>query len=43
MDYLIEFGQWLYSNEFSMVDTLDMIEWAVDILLDMHGDANTML
>ena len=34
-DYLIEFGQWLYCNEFPLQDAMDQIEWAIDILLNM--------
>ena len=34
-DYLLEFGQWLYCNEFPVQDSLEQIEWAIDILLNM--------
>ncbi|XP_064631435.1 cilia- and flagella-associated protein 46-like isoform X3 [Lineus longissimus] len=35
-DYLIEFGQWLYCNEFPLVEAMDQLEWAADILLNMQ-------
>ena len=35
-DYLLEFGQWLYHNEFPLQDSLEQFEWAVDILLNMR-------
>ncbi|CAH1785035.1 unnamed protein product [Owenia fusiformis] len=34
-DYLLEFGQWLYCNEFPLNDALDQLEWTIDILLNM--------
>lgn len=34
-DYLLEFGQWLYCNEFPLQEAVDMFEWAIDILLNM--------
>ena len=34
-DYLLEFAQWLYSNEFPLDDSLAQIDWAIDILLNM--------
>ena len=34
-DYLLEFGQWLYCNEFPLVNAINQVEWAVDILLNM--------
>ncbi|KAJ8317581.1 hypothetical protein KUTeg_005485 [Tegillarca granosa] len=38
VDYLIEFGQWLYCNEFPLQDAIDQIEWAVDIMLNMKTE-----
>ncbi|XP_071090002.1 cilia- and flagella-associated protein 46-like [Haliotis cracherodii] len=37
VDYLIEFGQWLYVNDFPLQDTIDQIEWAIDILLNIQA------
>lgn len=38
VEYLLEFGQWLYTNEFPLQDVLDQVEWAVDILLNMQDE-----
>ncbi|XP_060072788.1 cilia- and flagella-associated protein 46-like [Ylistrum balloti] len=38
VDLLLEFGQWLYYNEFPLQDAVDQIEWAVDIILNMRTD-----
>uniref|UniRef100_UPI00398F0566 cilia- and flagella-associated protein 46 n=1 Tax=Pristiophorus japonicus TaxID=55135 RepID=UPI00398F0566 len=35
IDQLIEFGEWLYCNGFSVTDALCQLDWAVDILLSM--------
>ncbi|MBN3304410.1 CFA46 protein, partial [Amia calva] len=35
VDCLLEFGQWLYCNQFPITDALHQIEWAIDILLHM--------
>lgn len=35
VEYLLEFGQWLYSNQFPTVDAQDQVEWAIDILLSI--------
>ncbi|CAL1538602.1 unnamed protein product [Lymnaea stagnalis] len=35
VEYLLEFGQWLYSNQFPTADAQDQVEWAVDILLSI--------
>ncbi|XP_041116568.1 cilia- and flagella-associated protein 46 [Polyodon spathula] len=35
VDYLLEFGEWLYKNQFPITDSLYQIEWAIDILLHM--------
>lgn len=40
MDYLLEFGQWLYSNEFPLQDAIDQLEWAVDIMLNMKTETD---
>ncbi|CAC5380788.1 Cilia- and flagella-associated protein 46 [Mytilus coruscus] len=40
VDLLIEFGQWLYSNEFPLQDAIDQIEWAVDIILNMKTETD---
>lgn len=37
---MIEFGQWLYSNEFPLQDAIDQIEWAVDIILNMKTETD---
>ena len=42
MEYLLEFGQWLYANEFPLQDVLDQVEWAVDILLNMQDEESTL-
>ncbi|KAK7109057.1 hypothetical protein V1264_013170 [Littorina saxatilis] len=43
VEYLLEFGQWLYANEFPLQDVLDQVEWAVDILLNMHDEVEATL
>ncbi|XP_063723597.1 cilia- and flagella-associated protein 46-like isoform X4 [Symsagittifera roscoffensis] len=35
VDYLLEFGEWLYVNEYPLQDSVDVIDWAVNILLNM--------
>ncbi|XP_077992013.1 cilia- and flagella-associated protein 46-like isoform X2 [Glandiceps talaboti] len=35
VDYLLEFSEWLFVNEFPLQDCLDQVEWAMDILLNM--------
>ncbi|XP_070541399.1 cilia- and flagella-associated protein 46-like isoform X2 [Ptychodera flava] len=35
VDYLLEFSEWLFINEFPLQDCMDQVEWAVDILLNM--------
>ena len=42
VEYLLEFGQWLYANEFPLQDVLDQVEWAVDILLNMQDEESTL-
>ncbi|KAK6186277.1 hypothetical protein SNE40_008346 [Patella caerulea] len=39
IDYLLEFAQWLYINQFPLVDCVDQVEWAIDILLNMKYEA----
>ncbi|XP_072177207.1 cilia- and flagella-associated protein 46-like [Diadema setosum] len=36
VEYLVEFAEWLYLNEFPLQDCQDQLEWAVDILLSMR-------
>ena len=31
----MEFAEWMYVNEFPLMDCLDQLEWAADILLNM--------
>ena len=40
MEYLVEFGQWLYVNDFPLQDAMDQVEWAADILLNMTAQAS---
>ncbi|XP_071793797.1 cilia- and flagella-associated protein 46-like isoform X3 [Asterias amurensis] len=35
VEYLMEFSEWLYVNEFPTLDCVDQLEWAADILLNM--------
>ena len=35
VDYLIEYAQWLKVSDFPLDDTLDILEWASDLLLNM--------
>ncbi|XP_053548919.1 cilia- and flagella-associated protein 46-like [Bombina bombina] len=35
VDYLMEFAEWLYCNQFPLRDALNQLDWAVDILLQM--------
>uniref|UniRef100_H2ZYN0 Cilia and flagella associated protein 46 n=1 Tax=Latimeria chalumnae TaxID=7897 RepID=H2ZYN0_LATCH len=37
IDYLIEFGEWLYCNHFPITDAINQLEWAVEILLNMNS------
>uniref|UniRef100_H2Y0L3 Uncharacterized protein n=1 Tax=Ciona intestinalis TaxID=7719 RepID=H2Y0L3_CIOIN len=34
-EYLLELATWMYSNEFSIDDTVNIVEWAADILINM--------
>ncbi|XP_076434592.1 cilia- and flagella-associated protein 46-like isoform X2 [Babylonia areolata] len=42
VEYLMEFGQWLFTNEFPLQDVLDQVEWAVDILLNMQDEESLL-
>ncbi|NXG31392.1 CFA46 protein, partial [Dromaius novaehollandiae] len=35
VDYLMEFAEWLYCNQFPLADVIKPLQWAVDILLHM--------
>ncbi|XP_062436353.1 cilia- and flagella-associated protein 46 [Rhea pennata] len=35
VDYLMEFAEWLYCNQFPLTDVIKPLHWAVDILLHM--------
>ena len=37
VEYLIEFGEWLYMNDFPKQDSIDQLEKAVDILMDIEN------
>lgn len=41
VDYLIEYAQWLKVNDFSLDDTLDILDWASDLLLNMKKTAES--
>ena len=41
MDYLLEYSQWLKVNDFPLADTLDILEWASDLLLNMKTAAES--
>ncbi|CAH3151990.1 unnamed protein product [Porites lobata] len=36
VDYLMEFGEWLFVNEYPVADALDQFLWAADILLNKN-------
>ncbi|KAG7462737.1 hypothetical protein MATL_G00187960 [Megalops atlanticus] len=38
IEYLLEFGQWLYCTHFPMEDALHQMHWAEDILLHMEAE-----
>ncbi|CAB1312512.1 unnamed protein product [Coregonus sp. 'balchen'] len=38
VDYLLEFGEWLYCQNFPLADAQHQIQWAIDILLHMITD-----
>lgn len=37
IELLLEFSQWLYCNHFSINDAEEILEWAIDILLNIKG------
>ncbi|XP_025892012.1 cilia- and flagella-associated protein 46 [Nothoprocta perdicaria] len=37
VDYLLEFAEWLYCNQFPLVDVIKTLHWAVDILLHIKS------
>ncbi|KAM8806051.1 cilia- and flagella-associated protein 46 [Eudromia elegans] len=37
VDYLLEFAEWLYCNQFPLADVIKTLHWAVDILLRMKS------
>uniref|UniRef100_A0A8C5PTU7 Cilia and flagella associated protein 46 n=1 Tax=Leptobrachium leishanense TaxID=445787 RepID=A0A8C5PTU7_9ANUR len=41
VDYILEMAQWLYCNQFPVADGLILLEWAVDILLQMKFQSDT--
>ena len=38
VDYLYEFGEWLYVNEYPLQDAIDVFDWAINVLLNMKFD-----
>ncbi|XP_026968831.1 cilia- and flagella-associated protein 46 [Sagmatias obliquidens] len=38
VDYIMEFSEWLYHNQFPLEDVVFHLEWAIDILLRMRPD-----
>ena len=40
MELLIEFGQWLCVKDFPLQDSVDQLEWAIDIMLNMQVEAD---
>ncbi|XP_022424099.2 cilia- and flagella-associated protein 46 [Delphinapterus leucas] len=38
VDYIMEFSEWLYHNQFPLEDVVFHLEWAIDILLRMQPD-----
>ncbi|XP_034148794.1 cilia- and flagella-associated protein 46 isoform X2 [Esox lucius] len=38
VDYLLEFGEWLYCQNFPLVDAQHQIHWAIDILLHINTE-----
>ncbi|NXS96048.1 CFA46 protein, partial [Jacana jacana] len=35
VDYLLEFAEWLYCNQFPLNDVIKLLDWVVDLLLHM--------
>lgn len=40
VEYLLEFSEWLYQQQFPVQDALDQLQWATDILLKMAEGSN---
>ncbi|XP_077311369.1 cilia- and flagella-associated protein 46 isoform X2 [Lithobates pipiens] len=40
VEYLLELAEWLYCKQFSLSDVMNMLDWAVDILLHMRFSSN---
>jgi hypothetical protein len=38
VDYIQEFAEWLYCKEQPLQDAVDLLLWAIEILLNMHFD-----
>ena len=36
MEYLQELAQWLYYHELPLQDSIDLLQWAVDIVLSLR-------
>lgn len=36
VDYLMEFAEWLYCNQFPLPDVIKPLDWVVDLLLHME-------
>jgi len=36
VEYLEELAQWLYFHELPIQDSVDLLQWAVDIALSLH-------
>ncbi|CAI9562760.1 unnamed protein product, partial [Staurois parvus] len=41
VEYLLELAEWLYCKQFSLSDAMNMLDWAVDILLHMRFSSNS--
>ena len=33
IEYILEFSQWLYSNEYKLSECIDLCEWSIDLLM----------
>ena len=38
VDYILELAEWLYCNEQPVRDAVDLLHWAIEILLNMQFD-----
>jgi len=36
VDYILELAEWLYCNEQPLQDAVDLVHWAIEILLNMN-------